>query len=88
VAEQGALAEREDRRKPTRVAREARVPDGEHAAVDPMQPPAPNPTVDGAAAEACAPQLIEMDDAALRRGDASDVRVRTEGVAYPSYVNT
>jgi len=88
VAEQRVLAQGEDRGKPSALAREVRVTDREHAAVQPVQATDSHAGVDRADTEARGTQLAEVHDAVLRRRDPRDPRVRPERVANMRHTNT
>jgi len=71
----------------TGIAREVRVSDREHAAIQPVQATGAHPSVDRAHPEAGSPQLLVVHDAVLRRRDLGDSRVRARRVANLHHMN-
>jgi hypothetical protein len=75
MRERGFGTASEHRGHPESLAAEHRVPDGEHAAADAVQPPGPDPTTDAARAEAELTQLRQRDDAVLARRQLSERQI-------------
>src|SRR5215213_8879440 len=76
VAEEGVVAEGENRRPPASFRREQSVADCEDAVVEPMQASREHAGMDRLAREADAAELIARDRAALRGGKTGDLDIR------------
>jgi hypothetical protein len=72
VAEDGAVAAREDRGEPAPLAGEGGVADGVHARVEPVQPGRGDAALDGARREPEGDELGVGDDAVLARGQVGE----------------
>jgi len=87
MAEDGAVAEGEDRRHPAPLARQPPVPHRKYARVQPVQPAAARAGVDRAHRQACGPQLTEADHAVLRLGNLRNERVHADLAANVFHTN-
>ena len=80
MAQRAALSAREGRGLPKAAVAQARVADGIHAAMDPVQAPHPASADDCALVHARPVQLEARDNSVLAGGDPGDARLWADGL--------